>query len=99
MSCFWASTTLSQSVPPFAPLHEVTDHYFGQEIRDPYRYMEGGPSEATEWIRAQGAYTDTVLATVPERHHLRERLRELDEQIGSRFQWLTALPSGSYIYT
>lgn len=50
----WATIALSQSAPPFAPVHQVIDNYFGHEIRDPYRYMEKGTSEATEWIRAQG---------------------------------------------
>jgi prolyl oligopeptidase len=94
-----AQIALSQSVPPFAPVHQVIDNYFGQEIRDPYRYMEESTPEAMEWIRAQGAYTDKLLASLPERDRLRERLRQLDEQIGPRFQWLTALPDGKYIYT
>jgi len=95
----WATIALSQSAPPLAPVHEVIDNHFGQQIRDPYRYMEEGTSEATEWIRAQGTYTDTGLATVPERDCLRKHLRELDEQIGPRFEWVTTVPGGRYIYT
>ena len=97
--CLRGRIAHSQSIPAPAPVHEVIENYFGQEIRDPYRYMEESTPEATEWIRAQGAYTDKILATLPERDHLRERLREIDEQIGARFQWITALPGSRYIYT
>ena len=97
--CCFPRIAPSQKVPLPAPVHEVIENYFGKEIRDPYRYMEESTPEATEWIRAQGAYTDRVLASLPERKHFRERLRELDEQIGARFQWLTALPGERYLYT
>jgi prolyl oligopeptidase len=97
--CLQPSITVGQAAPPPAPVHEVIDNYFGQEIRDGYRYMEEGTPDATQWIQAQGAYTENVLAHLPERDHLRARLRELDEQIGDRFQWLTALPGGRFIYT
>ena len=97
--CCLSRIALSQEVPLPAPVHKVTDNYFGKEIRDPYRYMEESTPEATEWIRAQGAYTERVLAGLPERDYLRKRLRELDEQIGARFQRLTALPGERYIYT
>jgi prolyl oligopeptidase len=99
LCCSQPLFALTQSFPHPAPVHQVTDVYFGNEIRDPYRYMEESTSEATEWIREQDAYTDKVLAELPERDRLRERLRQLDEQIGSQFQWLTRLPGDRYLYT
>ena len=81
-----------------APVHEVIETYFGHEVHDPYRYMEEGTSEGSEWIRRQADYSETVLAAVPERNRLRELLRELDQQLGARFQWVTPLPHNGYLY-
>src|SRR5262249_2752137 len=54
LCCLQARIAWPQFGPPPAPMHEVVDNYFGREFRDPYRYMEEGTPEATEWIRAQG---------------------------------------------
>jgi len=42
--CTMRSYAQSNGVP--APVHVVIDNYFGQEIRDPYRYMEENTPEA-----------------------------------------------------
>jgi prolyl oligopeptidase len=91
-----------QTMPPaptLAPVHEVLETYFGREISDPYRYMEEGTPEATTWIRQQAAYSETVLAALPERYRLRERLRDIDQQLGARLQWVTELPHQRYLYS
>jgi len=98
----WQSSAAGQtapSLPPTAPVHEVVETYFGHEVRDPYRYMEEGTPEGSEWIRRQADYSETVLAALPERNRLRERLRELDQQLGARFQWVTPLPHNGYLYS
>ena len=98
----WQNSAAGQSapsLPPMAPVHEVVETYFGHEVRDPYRYMEEGTPEGSEWIRRQADYSETVLAALPERNRLHERLRELDQQLGARFQWVTPLPHNGYLYS
>ena len=68
----WSAAVLAvccaaASEPPKAPIHEVADNYFGREIRDPYRYMEGGTPEAIEWLQAQRQYSGRLPAGLPER--------------------------------
>jgi prolyl oligopeptidase len=102
LSCALAPALNAQdppSAPATAPVHEVIENYFGHEVRDPYRYMEEGSTESTDWIRQQAAYTEHVLAALPDRNKLRDRLRVLDQQMGARFQWVTELPGDRYLYS
>src|SRR5664279_2969244 len=47
--------------PPVAPVKPVTDTLWGRKVTDDYRYMEAlGPS-TVRWMKAQGAYTRSVL--------------------------------------
>jgi len=62
---------------PKARVAEVTDDYFGTRVVDPYRWMESGGDELKQWMAAQGAYTDHVLAALPGRKQLEQRVHEL----------------------
>ena len=80
-------------------MHDTVDRYFGQEIHDPYRYMEESTPEAMEWIREQGEYSERLLGAFPERNQLRDRLRTLDEHMAARFQFVTRMPRERYLYS
>ena len=57
------------------PVHETLH---GEEIVDPYRWLEDGePAEVRAWTAAQNARTEAVLAAVPGRAALERRLTEL----------------------
>jgi hypothetical protein len=67
------------SLPP-APVRPVTDEYFGTKVVDPYRYMENlNDLEVQSWMKAQNDYTRAVLASIPGRAQILDRLRELDK--------------------
>lgn len=73
----------------------VIDTYFGQDVADPYRWLEDDRSEETaEWVSAQNAVTDDYMANIPFRSKVRSRLEELYnyEKIGSPFD------EGDYTY-
>ncbi len=53
--------------PPVAPVRPVTETYYGETIVDRYRWMEGEGAEWRNYVRAQGAYTEAVLARIPGR--------------------------------
>ena len=56
----------------------MVDTYFGDEIADPYRWLEDATStRVTEWTEAQNARTRSVLDALPERGAFAARLREL----------------------
>lgn len=70
--------TIHGQAPATAPVHEVTDNYFGTQITDPYRWMEEpGSTELGSWMKQQNDYTRSQL----DRSAIRQRvLRQLEEQ-------------------
>ena len=56
--------------PPVAPVRPVVENYFGESVTDRYRWMEAQRPEWQEYVRAQGAYTQAVLAKLPGRDRL-----------------------------
>jgi prolyl oligopeptidase len=70
--------------PPATPAEPVKDTLHGQELVDPYRWLEGDDQgKVTErvatWTDAQNAYTRALLDAVPGRARIEARLRELME--------------------
>ena len=71
------------------------DAYFGENIKDPYRWLEDDRSEATEnWVKAQNKVTFGYLENIPFKDQLKERLSSLwnCEKIGAPFK------KGDYTY-
>ena len=56
--------------PPVAPVIPVVENYFGQSVTDRYRWMEAEGPQWQDYVRAQGAYTQAVLAKIPGRDRL-----------------------------
>ncbi len=50
--------------PPPAPVHPVTETLWGRRITDNYRYMEQLDPATIAWMKAQGAYTRSVLDSI-----------------------------------
>lgn len=68
----------STTAPPVAPVRPVTDTYFGTPVVDPYRYLENlKDPEVEKWMKAQAAYTKGILAGLPGRNALLERIHAL----------------------
>lgn len=67
----------SLEYPP-APTADQVDDFHGTPIADPYRPLEDSDApESRAWIEAQNRLTERVLAEVPQRRAIRERLGEL----------------------
>src|SRR5260370_13001521 len=63
-----AQAPKSIAPPPVAPVRPVTDSYFGQQVVDPYRYLEDQKSpEVVAFMRGQPDYTRAVLDSIPGR--------------------------------
>jgi prolyl oligopeptidase len=55
----------------------VVEIIHGQEVRDPYRWLEDGAApEVREWVAAQNAYARSVLDSLPGRAEIAARLAE-----------------------
>ena len=53
---------------PVTERREVVDRYHGEEVRDPYRWLEEGAApEVRAWTAAQGAHARRVLEALPHR--------------------------------
>jgi len=60
----------------------VVETLFGQEIADPYRWLENdvrNDPEVAEWVERQNAVTDAYLAAVPARDWFKRRIAELTD--------------------
>jgi len=63
---------------PEAARGAVVDTYFGEEVADPYRWLEDPDAPETRvWIEAQNALTRSVLDAEPGRQVVRDRLQAL----------------------
>lgn len=63
---------------PDTPSNHVVETLHGEEISDPYRWLEDADSSETRhWTERQNAFTEAYLGAVPGRERLRGRLAEL----------------------
>ncbi|QDT08987.1 Prolyl endopeptidase precursor [Planctomycetes bacterium K23_9] len=57
---------------------DVVDDYFGNQVSDPYRWLEDTESDETAaWIAAQNKVTQSYLESLPQREEMRARLEKL----------------------
>ncbi|MEO8925399.1 MAG: prolyl oligopeptidase family serine peptidase [Caldimonas sp.] len=84
--------------PPVAPVNAVTDTYWGQKVADPYQWMEDEKSpEFQSWMKGQNDYARTVLARIPGRNALRDRIAALSNAGTTVYQVQTAALSYFYL--
>ena len=86
--------TVKVNYPETAKVEHV-DTYFGEEVKDPYRWLEDDRSAETEaWVKTQNVTTGEFLDNIPYREELKERLSKLwnYEKVGAPFK------EGDYTY-
>lgn len=63
---------------PQTPKDNTVDTYFGEQVADPYRWLENDSSAQTAaWVKAENAVTDAYLRKIPFRGKLLKRLTEV----------------------
>lgn len=63
---------------PMSKKVDTVDVYFGNEVPDPYRWLEDDMSDETaEWVKAQNEVTQSFLSKIPYREDVEKRLTEL----------------------
>jgi prolyl oligopeptidase len=78
MSLVSLSQSDAQISYPESHKTEVTDTYFGTEVKDPYRWLENDTSDETKaWVKKQNEVTQSYLGKIPYREKFKTRLKEL----------------------
>ncbi|REG89501.1 prolyl oligopeptidase family serine peptidase [Winogradskyella sediminis] len=90
VSCKNETETVKKTTINYPETHTIdtVDTYFGEDVKDPYRWLEDDRSDETEaWVKAQNEVTFGYLDQIPYREELKERLRKLwnYEKIGAPF--------------
>jgi prolyl oligopeptidase len=62
------------SRPTPAPVKPVTETLWGTQVTDNYRYMEVLDPSTIAWMKAQGAYTRSILDAIPHRAALEAKI-------------------------
>lgn len=71
---------------PATPKRPVTDTYFGKKITDNYRWLEDmSQPEVKDWFKAQGDYTNAMLAQIPGRDKLIQTFVDYDKRLPIRY--------------
>jgi len=68
--------------PPVAPVKPVTETLWGTTVTDNYRYMESMDPATVDWMKAQGAYTRSVLDSIQPLPALQERVADFTGSFG-----------------
>jgi len=94
-----AASLAALAGPPAAPVRDVTQTLHGVTVHDPYRDLEDVKNPATlDWLNAEGAYAESVLATMPERDKLAARIEELARATGESVRNVVRLPGEKLFY-
>ena len=91
--------TAAGPAAPIARIENTTDTHWGVGVDDPYRYMEDQDDpEVVEWFKGQAEYTESVLAGLPMRQEIYERLIELDQGAPYTTYGVRRLANGDMFY-
>ncbi|WP_373513876.1 prolyl oligopeptidase family serine peptidase [Persicitalea sp.] len=76
----------AKSSLPKTPKRPVTDTYFGKKVVDNYRWLEDMSNPETQaWFKAQGDYTNAMLAQIPGRDKLIQTFVDYDKLLSVRY--------------
>jgi hypothetical protein len=70
------------SRPAPAPVKPVTETLWGKQVTDNYRYMEALDPSTIAWMKAQGAYTRSILDAIPPRAALEAKVATFPGSFG-----------------
>jgi prolyl oligopeptidase len=93
------AATAALPAPPPTPVKDVTQTLHGVTVHDPYRHLEDVKRPGTvEWLKAQGAYAEAALATMPDREALAERIDALARSTGDLVREVVRMPDERLFY-
>ncbi len=89
----------SAQAPAAPPARDANETFFGTQVRDPYRWLEDVKSpEVMEWMKSQSDYTSALLARIPGRKLMFERIVKYEEAIPSRVVQVSRETGGRWFF-
>lgn len=86
-------------VPPPLPAGNVSEIHWGTAVPDPYRHLENVKDPLVQqWLRAQADATSGVLARIPGRVPLMERMRTIEASVGGLTQRVVRSDNGRLFF-
>jgi len=80
---------------PETPMDDISDCYFGTEIKDQYRWLENTDSSQTiKWVKKQDKLTDEYLDQIPFRRKVYDKIKEY-----AFFHYKCPIKNGKYYFT
>ena len=78
ISCNKGQEKMNSTRYPETSKADTVDNYFGEQVPDPYRWLEDDRSKETaEWVKAQNEITFAYLNNIPYRDKISQRLEKL----------------------
>ena len=78
ISCEKSGENISALRYPETAKVDTIDKYFGEDVADPYRWLEDDrSSETAGWVKAQNDITFGYLENIPYRNKIKDRLEQL----------------------
>jgi len=94
-----AATSALAQAPAAPPPRDANETFFGTEVRDPYRWLEDVKSpEVMSWMKSQSEYTSALLARIPGRKAMFERIVKYEEAVPSRVVQVTRETGGRWFF-
>src|SRR5215472_8150075 len=88
--CFLATAALADDLakPPRAERRPVADTYQGEQVTDPYRWLEQDAPETRAWVEQQAAFARRTLGTAPARKQIEARVRQVMRDFSPSYLFL-----------
>ncbi|HWL72898.1 MAG TPA: hypothetical protein VNQ74_03390, partial [Burkholderiaceae bacterium] len=94
-----STVTVLAQAPSAPPARDASETFFGTQVRDPYRWLEDVKSpEVTAWMKSQSDYTSALLARIPGRKLMFERIVKYEEAIPSRVVQVSRETGGRWFF-
>ena len=78
----FARTIAGVAIPPPPSAKPVVETHWGVQVEDPYRFLEDVSNpEVQAYMKAQADATHAILAKIPGRDRLLERIQEIDADV------------------
>lgn len=99
LTCAQMAMASGVALPPPHPPCPVVDTHWGERIEDPYRCLENtADPEVQAYMKAQADATAQVLAGIPGRARLIERLKEIDAEVPANVSGVNRDRRGNLFY-